>query len=492
MKTIIFTLILFFLFLPSSLAIITCNPCYVGNCQCTITDCSSGTFGVYTTQDCSGIPSYYQSFSGGSVTWSPSQAGTYYLRAYCDGASSSCTLQQVSSGSTTTSTTSTTTTTAPQCAFSLLSLSLTPNSVNSCPSTITAQISYSSANCGSQTVYIRKGNCSGAQVAVITTSDGSTSGSSTFQVTSSSDTGVYYACYDNQAKPDELSVTCVSPTTTSTTSTTTIPPTKIQCGECFARSKCKCTFTESCDANSMWLLQNKEKNPLNSTIITQIPPTTIEFETKEAGKISITVVCFAGSKISIERQELEVKEPFLDCDKECEVLKPCECRINGCKDGYFTAALGTTLLKWREKINTTSNKPNFISEKPGVVDISLTCNDPARYVEAQIAIFSPTPPKKFTGENFYSKEMDGRNKLTLDIENYFTEDVIIVFTINKDGEAMSKTYTAKPGSGTAYVTFDCESLKIGTYQATWKAFKYSDKKNPIAWSRLDELVNVKC
>jgi hypothetical protein len=149
-------------------------------------------------------------------------------------------------------------------------------------------------------------------------------------------------------------------------------------------------------------------------------------------------------------------------------------------------------LKWKEKINTSFNEPDFIPEKTGVVEISLTCNNPARYDEAQIIVSSPVPTKKFTGENFNSKEMDGRNQLKLDFQNYFTEDVIIVFTINKNGEAISKTYTAKLGSGTAYTTFDCGDLEPGTYQATWKAFKYSDKKNPITWSKLEEMVSIKC
>jgi hypothetical protein len=108
-------LISVFLFVSVSFAAITCNPCDVGNCECSITDCSSGTFGVYTKSTCSGFPSIYTEFSGGHVAWAPDQTGTYYLKAHCDGASSACTPQKVPSGSTTTTTqtTATTSTTRP-------------------------------------------------------------------------------------------------------------------------------------------------------------------------------------------------------------------------------------------------------------------------------------------------------------------------------------------------------------------------------------------
>jgi len=71
---------------------VPCDSCLVSSCQCTITDCSSGTLDVYSTPDCTLIPTYSFKFSDGTVTWSPSSTGSYYLRVLCDdGSISSCT-----------------------------------------------------------------------------------------------------------------------------------------------------------------------------------------------------------------------------------------------------------------------------------------------------------------------------------------------------------------------------------------------------------------
>jgi len=106
------TSLVFFLLLVSfSSATITCDSCVVNNCQCSITDFSSGTFGVYSTSDCSGFPTvWYTTFSGGTVTWSPAGTGTFYLKAYHGSDKSDCITQQVPSTVTTTSSSTSTTT----------------------------------------------------------------------------------------------------------------------------------------------------------------------------------------------------------------------------------------------------------------------------------------------------------------------------------------------------------------------------------------------
>jgi len=102
-----------FLFASLSSAEIICSPCSVGDCQCSTTDCYSGTFGVYTASDCSGFPSVdYRAFSGRRIAWTPNQTATYYLRVFCDESNSNCIPQKVSSSSSlTTSTTATARTT---------------------------------------------------------------------------------------------------------------------------------------------------------------------------------------------------------------------------------------------------------------------------------------------------------------------------------------------------------------------------------------------
>ncbi len=84
-----------FLFLLSSISYavpVPCDSCLLSSCQCTITDCSSGTLDVYSTSDCTLIPTYSFKFTGGAVTWSPSSTGSHYLKVLCDdGSISDCT-----------------------------------------------------------------------------------------------------------------------------------------------------------------------------------------------------------------------------------------------------------------------------------------------------------------------------------------------------------------------------------------------------------------
>jgi hypothetical protein len=270
-------------------------------------------------------------------------------------------------------------------------------------------------------------------------------------------------------------------------------PVGIQCDECYARSTCRCKLTATCN-NGILILENKEGKPLEASITPSIPPTNVEFETKQSGKISIRAICFRDTTTdSYGPYILEVKEPFLDCDEECEVLKPCECRVNGCNDGYFNAVIGATIIKWKEKIDKTSYSTSLISEKSGVVDVSVACSNPAKYAEAQIPISGVTPPgKKFSASSFSSREIDGKHKLMLDFNNNLGEDVITVFTVSKEGLAMSNKTVAQSGSGTVYMIFNCKDLGVGSYQATWKVFKSSDKKNPITWSKPEETVNIEC
>ncbi|MEM5829291.1 MAG: hypothetical protein QW040_00415 [Candidatus Aenigmatarchaeota archaeon] len=381
----------------------------------------------------------------------------------------------------------------PSCTFSLNSFSLTPDSVSTCPSTIKASITYSSSNCGSQVVSIRMNSCSGQEVATISTSDGSTSSSTTFVVTSNSNAGTYYACYGNQERSVKLSVSCPI-TTTLPTTTTTAPtlPTGIQCEECYARSECECTLTTACQ-NGLWMLQNKEAKPLSSTITLQLPPTTIQFEPNASGKILITALCFKDSKIETTQYTLEVKEPFLECDKNCEVLKPCTCRVRGCSDGRFSAVLGTTLLKWREKIDTKDFATSFISDKTGVVEVSVVCYNPVVHVEREIVIGGKIEPRKtFSLSNFHLTSLDSSYRIKLDYSNKFEEEVVIVLTLNKNGKAVNKKYVAPIGEGTASYLIDCKELGSGKYLISWKAFKASDTKNPILWSKLGEMRNITC
>jgi len=108
----------FFIVFPfATLAAINCQgTCDITQCTCTIGDCSSGLFDVYSSSSCSGIPVYEYSFPTRSFLWYPPKTGTYYVQALCDDGSvkSSCTSITAKSSegtSTSSSTTSSATTT---------------------------------------------------------------------------------------------------------------------------------------------------------------------------------------------------------------------------------------------------------------------------------------------------------------------------------------------------------------------------------------------
>ena len=109
MKNIIIAL-LTFLVLPSiSFALvgdISCNDCFVGTCECTITDCTSGLLEVFSGGTCGSQLQYQLEFSQGTVSWSPTQTGTFHGIAFCDsGAQSTCQTISVTAGGGTTTTT---------------------------------------------------------------------------------------------------------------------------------------------------------------------------------------------------------------------------------------------------------------------------------------------------------------------------------------------------------------------------------------------------
>jgi len=273
---------------------------------------------------------------------------------------------------------------------------------------------------------------------------------------------------------------CIGPTTTTTL------PTGIQCDECFANSKCKCSLTTGC-TNGVWALQNTEGNPLSSILSQSIPPATIEFSPNATGTIAVKAVCWTNNQVLT--YTLQVKERFVKCDDICSTKNNCYCSVTGCLSGTFTAVLGDTVLKWKDPIGSTSYSTYFIPEKIGTVNVDVTCNNPVKTGTAQIPV-TGKPSGKFSGTNFKSKQVDDSYKLTLDYVNNLNEDAIIVFT--KNGDAVNKKFTAEPGSGTASATFDCDTLGSGDYMISWKAYKSSNKEDPIAWSIPDEMKEIQC
>jgi hypothetical protein len=109
MKTIIFLTIFLGIIFSAALAeaAISCSVCLTGFCNCTVTECPSGSLDVYTRSDCVGTPIYEYPFSNGAATWQPENTGTYYFIAFCQDkvTKSFCTKFIVSSSSALTTTT---------------------------------------------------------------------------------------------------------------------------------------------------------------------------------------------------------------------------------------------------------------------------------------------------------------------------------------------------------------------------------------------------
>jgi len=167
----------------------------------------------------------------------------------------------------------------------------------------------------------------------------------------------------------------------------------------------------------------------------------------------------------------------------------------GCMEGNFTAVLGNIILKWKEKIDRTNYRATFVPEKIGTIDVDVECRNPVRRAEAQIPVTGEEvePGKKFSASNFRSQKIGDSNKLMVDYVSSYGDDVTIVFTLSKEGEAKNKKFIAGYGRGTASVTFDCISLNLrGSYMVSWKAFKSTDKENPVTWSKVEDMVNVVC
>jgi len=111
-KVLLIAILANFLFLLPSAFALNCSLCTVGACYCNVTECSTGSLDVFSTQ-CTGIPQKEIVFTNSSFVWTGAQASDYYFQVFCgDGTTkSTCTHVNLTSIVTTTTTTSSTTTT---------------------------------------------------------------------------------------------------------------------------------------------------------------------------------------------------------------------------------------------------------------------------------------------------------------------------------------------------------------------------------------------
>jgi len=94
---------------------LVCTPCQIGNCNCNVAACPSGSglLSIYKTSDCYGVPVFKIPFTANAAVWSPDSFGVYYGKALCDDrlTKSDCSIINVMQTTTTTFTEITTETT---------------------------------------------------------------------------------------------------------------------------------------------------------------------------------------------------------------------------------------------------------------------------------------------------------------------------------------------------------------------------------------------
>jgi len=89
---------------------LNCSTCQLGSCFCNVTECSTGSLEVYSS-NCTGIPIKEFIFSNSSFNWTSAKALNYNFLVYCDsGTKSNCTNVNLTAyaANVTTTTTSTT------------------------------------------------------------------------------------------------------------------------------------------------------------------------------------------------------------------------------------------------------------------------------------------------------------------------------------------------------------------------------------------------
>jgi hypothetical protein len=225
----IFLFLLLGIFFFSGLAYatpeISCPACSTNSCSCSVSNCNSGIFRVYSTSGCSGVPTYQFTFSAGTVAWAPSQT-TYYLKVFCDDNSQSVCKEQVISGGTsstsTTSATTSTTTTIPTTSTTIATTTTSSAGIACNPCVVgNCVCSVSGYSSGLLNVYSNS-NCAGVPSYRYVFSSNSLTWSP-------SNKGTHYlkAFYDDRTTS---SCTSVLVGGTDTTSTTTIPSCSISYG----------------------------------------------------------------------------------------------------------------------------------------------------------------------------------------------------------------------------------------------------------------------
>lgn len=289
-------------------------------------------------------------------------------------------------------------------------------------------------------------------------------------------------CEDNVCKkettPTESTTPPTQPTTPPTESTTppTVPPQILACdSEVEVGDEIKCTFT-NCN-EGLWIVVNKEGDPLSHPDVKDIPPLNEEFgPTVAEGIVKTRAFCTDPIDYNelIKNAEIVVKKGaegiILTCPDECVVGAECKCKVEGCKSGIFSATNKKNEPLEKEISVVISSTPfdyNFTTKENGQVNVTVQCIDPTARKEHIINITgeeTTTTPTTVPAEekfNMVSVECE-KDKCKVDvILNTMSDDVKIFINLfdEPDGTIYFKGKKTIDAGETGEIEIELDDIK---------------------------------
>jgi hypothetical protein len=232
-----------------------------------------------------------------------------------------------------------------------------------------------------------------------------------------------------------------------------------------------------------------------------MPPIKVEFTPEAKGKVDAIAICFRSDQTQfprINKTTAEVKESMLSCQNECAKDSECQCNVNNCKSGFFSATIEDKVLA-SVKFKESPFIGKFTSDTAGTAEVMVSCYDPDKTARAQVKITGPTTTtttapseKKFIGKEFKCTS----GKCSLKYENRYGKDVYLIFVFlntERKVEYSTDAVTILSGSSsTKSTTFDCVGRSGKKFTAMWIAFSDEEMKKPIAWHTSDKIVEIEC
>ncbi|MCD6226633.1 MAG: hypothetical protein J7J93_02465 [Candidatus Aenigmarchaeota archaeon] len=230
--------------------------------------------------------------------------------------------------------------------------------------------------------------------------------------------------------PTTTPPTTAPPTTPPTTPTTTLPQHELTCNTPITVGEnVTCTLTEC--TKGLWILTNKEGNPLQYPIVTEIPPSeNAELgTTQEEGKILVRGLCTDYDIPTMDSFDVEVKKGVtLTCPDECKANEECECTVEECNLGIFKVENEENEPLENDISEAIGESPfeyKFTTKEAGKVKVIANCVDP-KVTKEQVVNITGEAKEEF---NMKSVECN-KEKCTIDVDkNTMKDDVTVIINL---------------------------------------------------------------